>query len=500
MDPPESHLLPIAPQRPLVRPASHFRAPLYQEVDHRTYISFFHPGYSTLETSNPDDSWSPGTDSAALLISLPAYDNRGFHHGTALSACSIIAGNRLGYFTEDAPTGTRVREPPDFQLPAAHRYYYHLTEEGHGHDPRYPICPSFDQWPFRSSTIPGTWKTAFSLDVPDSLTPVDTPSNMSQAVHARDRACRVTGAHDITDNAHIIPTAESAWFLRNAMFFYNTTLKNANSAAIHDVANGLLLRRDIHHAFDKRLFCPVVKEGKLVNHFLFRTTELAGLYHNAEFRMPEADRCVEFMWARFAWTILHLMSQPTGKRVRLRDGTVVPWEEMETVEDEHETPKTKRKAGRTPKAAGKRAGKGKGKSAAVPEAKKTRLDTSNQVVVCLDNSEQEYTCCPADYESDFDVPNDLESTQSSPDAGEPPAPEDTIPRVTTSSRPALPPPSAQSTAETARDNTIKAERFPWMSTSPLLTFSPPAMSIVLTVFFSCSRGHHALELLHVAVR
>lgn len=88
---------------------------------------------------------------------------------------------------------------------------------------------------------------------------------------------------------------------------------NSNPAAakdttrvIDDVRNGLLLRQDLHSTFDRAVFCLAVKEGVVVPHFLEPTYELGALYHNTTFRLPAADPCVEFVWARFAWSIIPL--------------------------------------------------------------------------------------------------------------------------------------------------------------------------------------------------
>lgn len=67
-------------------PPQHFSDPLTLPRNVRR-VRFYHPGY-------------PKTD--ALLLSLPALDQNGIHHQTALDVCAIIANNRWdGFFTAD---------------------------------------------------------------------------------------------------------------------------------------------------------------------------------------------------------------------------------------------------------------------------------------------------------------------------------------------------------------------------------------------------------------
>lgn len=106
-----------APITRLVRFPPSYRQPDFQELDHRKTIAFFHPGYAA------DGLHDPLTE----LLCLPAYDKGGFHHGTALSALSIIANNKPGYLTRDSPGGARVEEDWDDILPSTSNYYYHLS-------------------------------------------------------------------------------------------------------------------------------------------------------------------------------------------------------------------------------------------------------------------------------------------------------------------------------------------------------------------------------------
>lgn len=87
---------------------------------------------------------------------------------------------------------------------------------------------------------------------------------------------------------------------------YNSSAGRISSIDIitGNVCNGFLLCHDLHHGFDSSLFTLVVKEGRVVVHFLEVTHDLARLYHNVTFRLLRADPCLKFTWARFAWSFL----------------------------------------------------------------------------------------------------------------------------------------------------------------------------------------------------
>lgn len=126
---------------------------------------------------------------------------------------------------------------------------------------------------------------------------------MSAGVLMRDVSCRITDSRDLLENAHIIPRSERDWFVRERMGTYNSATDLSPDHIIDDIKNGFLLRRDLHFAFDSSLFCLAVKEGKVVVHFLKRTYEIGAFYHNLEFRLPPGEPSLEFMWARFAWSV-----------------------------------------------------------------------------------------------------------------------------------------------------------------------------------------------------
>lgn len=133
---------------PLVRPAIHFSS-LVQlpNFDSSAHVSFYHPAYSTHNPGIPSSSefYASSQDTPALMFRLPAYDNGGVHHGTALAVCTVIAGNKAGFFTRGNPSGERVSGGWDRVLPANTRYYYHLRSLFLPHSPPPRVTRSSEQ-------------------------------------------------------------------------------------------------------------------------------------------------------------------------------------------------------------------------------------------------------------------------------------------------------------------------------------------------------------------
>lgn len=177
------------------------------------------------------------------------------------------------------------------------------------------------------------------------------------------------------------------------MQVYNFSLKSPTLSSIDDVQNGVLLRKDIHFAFDQKTFCLVVKEGVVVSHYLKPTNELAALYHNAEFCLPGAQPAVEFFWARFAWSILPLVG-PFESNMRLWGR--VPAEPLVGQEGQLEeddavvTPKARKRRNQDPesrksKRAGRASRRGSGGASSNTVARDTRLTSAARATSDITN-------------------------------------------------------------------------------------------------------------------
>lgn len=155
------------------------------------------------------------------------------------------------------------------------------------------------------------------------------------AAHIRDQTCRVTGYNNSLDAAHIIPAAEASWFDSNKMKRYCSIRDGLK--LIDDERNHIVLRRDIHPLFDARKLLIIAKAGsspsavaassstgadavplsretvpsQLVLHVLpSGSNELIELYHNRRLQNPIRGIMVEFLFARFAWTLFKGSTSP----------------------------------------------------------------------------------------------------------------------------------------------------------------------------------------------
>ncbi|KAL8752070.1 MAG: hypothetical protein Q9184_005858 [Pyrenodesmia sp. 2 TL-2023] len=251
-----------------------------------------------------------------LLIILDGNDNAQgcLHHETARIACAIIAGNRWDGYLATSPTANAIDVPPhglltgeDYYFIVPHPVEASTSHPGENTDPQpnapppdpyhYPVVPNFGEWVFPSGKLPGTWNTMAKRRSPGVASTSDT-------TRSRDQCCRMTEAVEETDISHIVPLAEEPWFTRNDMIRYGN--KHASSRpGINDDANTMLLRADLHRAFDKRRFTFLPKkQGALVTHVL-ESESLRHIYHNVQLNTTYI--APEYFFARFAWTIFPLL-------------------------------------------------------------------------------------------------------------------------------------------------------------------------------------------------
>ncbi|CAN8097127.1 unnamed protein product [Discula destructiva] len=321
-------------------------------------VSFRHPGY--LE----DD----------VLLTLPRLDSSsqrgaaraGVHHGTALLACQIVANNAFtGYLTTDREGNNRVSDsvPPDgVLLEDDYWFIVHgeaaLGEEAPGEDARayvYPVVPRFEEWRFPHSymasltawdptaNIPDRQSPATPASMPStpstmpppissssastapastpSTTPPRAPTSMSPpskpppAAYLKNRCILTNKAYSL-HKAHLVPTAQSSWFLANNMKGYGD-----NRKFIHTKRNQVSMRHDLHGLWDDFTFALVPKrgEGHFVAHVLsipdsgisdFTSSgiiEFAREWHNRPVQAGALDHVAKaFLLAKFAQAVLML--------------------------------------------------------------------------------------------------------------------------------------------------------------------------------------------------
>ncbi|KAK3364145.1 hypothetical protein B0T25DRAFT_620390 [Lasiosphaeria hispida] len=237
----------------------------------------------------------------------------GLHCETARIACAIAANNRWDGFlsTNKATDATPLPLLPDEILPAG-SYYFHVPWLGDASSAAaalpYPVVPSFANFQFPHDNLPSLWA---AMRIPRHRGDTQPrPSSFDQVVLARDVSCRISQSIFGTESAHLVPRMENSWFNANGMLLYSSRPSIPTAISVDDPRNVLLLRSDLHHLFDQGRFVLVPKEGIWVVHILsgLPEEELAALYHNVCLQ-PLSGLSVEFLFARFAWTVLAQLSQ-----------------------------------------------------------------------------------------------------------------------------------------------------------------------------------------------
>ncbi|KAF2623331.1 hypothetical protein BU25DRAFT_414346 [Macroventuria anomochaeta] len=270
-------------------------------------ILFRHPGYN---------------DSSNVLFRLQATDRDddgrpGLFAQLALDACAIVAGNcgSQGWLSLSRD-GSAPIEPSSTLH--ARSYYFHLAAAD---DEPYPIVPNFGQWLYPHDRLPLHWQQLATNANVAPPTIALAPSNLTTALLMRDGSCRLSDCREQQQVAHVVPQSELGWWRANGMSRYNTGL----TATLDDMANALLLRADLHIAFDTPRLAFVPKPAtngsmRLVAHVLGSSPEFELLYHNRELHPTAVG--VDMLYARFAWSILPLLraflESDTDRRLTLR--------------------------------------------------------------------------------------------------------------------------------------------------------------------------------------
>ncbi|KAF8598173.1 hypothetical protein BDV93DRAFT_547518 [Ceratobasidium sp. AG-I] len=287
-------------------------------------VSIQHPAYQEDGLSNPI-LWLPSLD-----LTLESGSTQfGFHCGTLMSICYIITGNRPGFLSPrliSSDNGQELATMPD-SMPAfdsiltEETYYYYI--HGARLDEQYKVLSQFSEWQFPDAEALGRyeywakWLEVFHAS--SVANDVMVTSEISEAIHTRDKKCRLTGApaNCGCDVAYIVPKEDGDWFKDNDMWIYSKGLLRGTADPTALESNMCLLRCDILWMFEEAYFAFVPKQNHLVVHFFDSIALEAGRFiHNCSLDGP-GDFSAEYFFARLAWTVLPLTCRFTGEFPKL---------------------------------------------------------------------------------------------------------------------------------------------------------------------------------------
>jgi len=208
-----------------------------------------------------------------------------------------------------------------------------MLPDGESRPPyRWPVVTTFLDWKF-PRVMPEVWTRCTQIQGAGSNT---TPqSTLTASIRQRDVSCRITAFQSGTEVAHLIPEHEKQWFLSNSMTRFNNDTSLDPDNLLRDLSNAVLLRSDMHTAFDQRkfVFFPKDQDG-FVLHMLEPTSDIGLLYHNTRLNIPQCS--LQFLFARFAWSIFPslsgFLSRPYTSRLVVRSEAYTGERVVEEVE------------------------------------------------------------------------------------------------------------------------------------------------------------------------
>ncbi|OAA36807.1 hypothetical protein ISF_09940 [Cordyceps fumosorosea ARSEF 2679] len=197
----------------------------------------------------------------------------------------------------------------DHLLPGRNYYFHVPSDTGDGEQGTpYPIVPSFAHFRFPHNKLPPTWTatwTVSGLSFPPSDNDPPRKFSFEDTVLTRDGSCRLTASTIGAEIAHFIPRTEDAWFVANQMFQYSSRPEAVITNKTNNPRNAILMGSQLHSVYDQRQFVVVPKWGAWLIHVLSgrHEEELASVYHNVPPKLL-SGLAVEYVFARFAWTVL----------------------------------------------------------------------------------------------------------------------------------------------------------------------------------------------------
>jgi len=134
----------------------------------------------------------------------------GVHHGTALTACQILAGNQPGFFSTSQnrnDSAHRITQSEDGLLGLL-EYYFHLVSPSN-HSP-YLLCLDFSWWSYPHGSLPPAWVNPAPANDEERVL-ASHWTTMSTRIKARDSMCCISSWKDGASTAHIVPRDQERW-------------------------------------------------------------------------------------------------------------------------------------------------------------------------------------------------------------------------------------------------------------------------------------------------
>ncbi|PIL32444.1 hypothetical protein GSI_05146 [Ganoderma sinense ZZ0214-1] len=183
-------------------------------------------------------------------------------------------------------------------------YYYFLGPPNVAANCNYPVVKDFSAFRFPAQ-LPRHWYDARATARHTSVQIVSA-SNMSNHVVWRDKYCALSTGQSFIQCAHLVPKSEEAWYDANEMFVH--AFPNMQSG-INALANGISLRDDLHRCFDSYafVFYPVDRDGFMA-YFVGEAgyPDYTESFHR-RLATIHPSVAVEFLYARFAYTVVNLL-------------------------------------------------------------------------------------------------------------------------------------------------------------------------------------------------
>ncbi|KAF2020250.1 hypothetical protein BU24DRAFT_477416 [Aaosphaeria arxii CBS 175.79] len=250
---------------------------------------------------HPD--YEPPLDVLLMFNTPDSQDTEGIQKGVnaqvVFDACNIVAGNPATSWLSISRSSSSDNAIKLDTVLIGEQYFFHVLNDS---GKPYKIVPTFQEWRYPHGRLPTHWAQAVSDTSRNTISTIT--NDIGATLQNRDLRCRITNRYEGTNISYIVPQRENAWWKRNSMLRYNNNDISRNTS--NNLANTMLLRSDLHAAFDASKFVIVPKQSKDKNwwfavHVTNGSSEHEYYIHNRALKTPHPR--VESLYARFAWSV-----------------------------------------------------------------------------------------------------------------------------------------------------------------------------------------------------